>query len=499
MSLTIVYSTQQQNALFSEHLKQTCGIQEVEILQFINLGHYDLSQIYNHALNTANHDFIVFIHDDIEFKTLNWGRCIINNFNQSDFAILGVAGTTDLPITGIWWQDASKMIGRLKHRQGEKIWSSHYSSHFEDKILPVVCVDGVLIAVNRKKLQAIFNESLKGFHFYDIDFCLSNYMVGAKIGVIFDIKIIHHSIGITNEQWENNRLQFISSHAYHLPCRLKGQMFIDYTPVILPNYPELSIIILHKSHNYLLFNCLLSISTRSIYPNFEIIIADTGSSKTELDEIHQFIAITQLKIRIIEFNYYHFAQINNLVVSSISSELILFCNNDIELINDAISKMVSVYIENSKECGTIGCRLYFADGTIQHAGIELTVNNDELQIGHKGFHSYYQYATDTEKNTLGSTAAFLLIEKNLFKNIGGFNSNYLDCLEDIELNLACIKYDKINYFIGEGICYHFESQTRKNQGIILKEDYQRLWQYLKDNPEVITQIHRNNSLHPYEI
>lgn len=489
MSLTLVYSTRQQNAVFTEYLKQNCGVEDVEILQFINPGHYSLSQIYNHALNRAEYDLIVFVHDDVIFETPRWGINLIKHFTHSNFGILGVAGTSHLSNTGIWWQDKTKMMGIIKHHQQEKTWVSQYCHDFGDKILPAVCIDGVFIAVHRKRIHTIFNESLQGFHFYDIDFCLSNHMADVKIGVIFNIKLIHHSIGATDEQWENNRLRFITSHAYHLPCHIKGEIFVDTFPIILPHYPAVSIIILHKSKNYLLFNCLLSIAEKSTYPNYEIIIVDTGSSTTELAEIEVFISLTLLKIKLIKTHHYHFARSNNSAVSLVESELVLFCNNDIELINDAISRMVQVYVENSENCGTIGCRLYFADGTIQHAGIDIVLHSDrDLKIGHKGFLSYYQYINDVEANILGSTAAFLLIERNLFNKIGGFNPNYLDCLEDVELNLACISNNKINFFVGNAACYHFESQTRNTKGLIQAEDYQRLLRYIQSNPEITKRV-----------
>ncbi len=59
-------------------------------------------------------------------------------------------------------------------------------------------------------------------------------------------------------------------------------------------YPKLSIIILNKSNNLLLFNCLNSLSEKSRYPNYEVIIADTGSSQKELAEIDEFVDITTI-------------------------------------------------------------------------------------------------------------------------------------------------------------------------------------------------------------
>ncbi|MCP4701371.1 MAG: glycosyltransferase, partial [Gammaproteobacteria bacterium] len=252
------------------------------------------------------------------------------------------------------------------------------------------------------------------------------------------------------------------------------------------NPPKLSVIIPHKSNNFLLFNCLNSFAEKSRYPNYEVIVADTGSSSREQDEIHEYADATMMDVKIVKFDSYHFGRVNNSVAFnhlSADSELILFCNNDIELINDAVTRMVQVYIRYKAICGTVGCRLHFANNTIQHAGIHLARNErDELVIGHKGFRSYYNYFEGTEKNVLGSTAAFLLIERALFEKLTGFNPAYEHCLEDVELNLACLKHGKKNYFAGDAVCYHFESQTRTDSGTITPGDYENLLKFIQKNP-----------------
>ena len=43
----------------------------------------------------------------------------------------------------------------------------------------------------------------------DLDFTFNNHLSGVKIGVVYDLKITHKSPGPTNEDWENNRKQFV--------------------------------------------------------------------------------------------------------------------------------------------------------------------------------------------------------------------------------------------------------------------------------------------------
>jgi GT2 family glycosyltransferase len=488
MNLSIVYSTRHKTSQFIGHLQQTCGLKKVEILAYSNPGTNSLSSLYNHALKQAKHDFIVFIHDDVHFEHSDWGPKIIQHLQHSEYGILGLAGSTALAKSGIWWENPLKTLGIVKHEHQGKSWTSNYSGDFKNRIIPAVCVDGVFIAVNRLLLQDDFNEMLTGFHFYDIDFCLNNHLAGVKIGVIFNVPLIHKSIGQTNEAWEKHRRQFLATHQYNLPCTLKSTLIFKTHPIKLKKYPKVSIIILHKSKNFLLFNCLNALAEKSHYPNYEVIIADTGSSEGELAEIQTLLETSKMHLKLLRFKDYHFARINNEVVfnhTDRQSELLLFCNNDIELINDALTRMVQVYTQHKKQCGTIGCRLHFADNTVQHAGIQLKKSQNQLEISHHGFRSDYQFNPEQlASHIIGSTAAFLLMPKALFEKIGGFNSAYQKCLEDVELNLMCIKQQKINYWVGDAVCYHFESQTRQDKGTITRHDYNQLLQFLQQNQDI---------------
>jgi len=78
-----------------------------------------------------------------------------------------------------------------------------------------------------------------------------------------------------------------------------------------------------------------------------------------------------------------------------------------------------------------------------------------------------------------------LIPRALFETIGGFNPAYERCLEDVELNLMCIKNQKINYWVGNAVCYHFESQTRQDKGMITRNDYETLVRFLENNQAIV--------------
>ena len=140
---------------------------------------------------------------------------------NSEYAIIGVAGSKYMPASGQWWEKRNKMYGRVQHTHEGKTWLSAYSDDLGQELEEVVNVDGVFFAVDITKLETGFNESVQGFHFYDVTFCFENYLNGAKIGVTTIIRVNHHSIGVTDEQWEKNREIFAETFKDKLPANIK--------------------------------------------------------------------------------------------------------------------------------------------------------------------------------------------------------------------------------------------------------------------------------------
>ncbi len=112
--ITIGYSTRKSNPEFQEYLKKSCGNPKIQIIEKVNNGEKNLSVVYNEILSESTNDIVVLCHDDIYFDTKNWGEKLKKVFDRNnEFSILGVAGTTSLPISGMWWEDRSKMIGKI--------------------------------------------------------------------------------------------------------------------------------------------------------------------------------------------------------------------------------------------------------------------------------------------------------------------------------------------------------------------------------------------------
>jgi hypothetical protein len=218
--ITIGYSTRSSKPELQEYLRKSCGVPKAQVIEKVNNGEKSLNQTYNEILQESENDIVILCHDDLYFETKGWGFKVIEHFQKNDFGILGVAGSTYLPMSGMWWEDKRKMIGIVNHEHEDKKWESKYSEEQGKKIKQTVLIDGLFIAVDKNKIKENFNEKIEGFHFYDLEFCIGNYKKDVKIGVVTNIRITHKSIGMTNEQWEENRRLFAERHKEILPIKL---------------------------------------------------------------------------------------------------------------------------------------------------------------------------------------------------------------------------------------------------------------------------------------
>jgi hypothetical protein len=215
--ITVGYSTRKSSEEFKELLRKSSGHPKIEIIEKVNPDGRSLTEVYNEILEESTNDIVVLCHDDIYFDTKNWVKKLVRHFEKNPHGIIGLAGTSHMPKSGMWWEDRSKMYGIVNHESEGKKWESKYSSSLGDKLKDVVIVDGLFICLSKSRIKKRFDETVEGFHFYDVNFSFQNFLEGVQIGVMFDIRVTHKSIGMTNEKWERNRIQFSERYSSELP------------------------------------------------------------------------------------------------------------------------------------------------------------------------------------------------------------------------------------------------------------------------------------------
>jgi hypothetical protein len=217
-SITIAFSTRKLNEDYLHHIKKTCGL-DAEILSFENNAQRSLTEIYNEVIDVSKNDIIVFCHDDLIFEQKDWGKKLLSHFNNTDYGIIGVAGSNNL-VDGMWWSIRESMHGVVCHSDGNKKWITNFSKNQGDEIKQMIVLDGLFFAIDRNKIKNKFDTDFKGFHFYDIPFCFKNHLEGVKIGVITNILITHLSVGGVNQSWLDNKTLFEKKYFDKIPLKI---------------------------------------------------------------------------------------------------------------------------------------------------------------------------------------------------------------------------------------------------------------------------------------
>ena len=125
--ITIGYSTRNSNPEFQEYLKKSSGHPKIQIIEKVNNGEKNLSQVYNEIISESNFDIIVLCHDDIYFDTSNWAQKLVKQFEETEreklleFRQKGIAVTARLGEIEIQSKELEEIFANLRAEKEELI------------------------------------------------------------------------------------------------------------------------------------------------------------------------------------------------------------------------------------------------------------------------------------------------------------------------------------------------------------------------------------------
>ena len=255
----------------------------------------------------------------------------------------------------------------------------------------------------------------------------------------------------------------------------------------LPQKPKVSIIIPSKDNPLMLQTCLDSICQYTRYDNYEIIIVDNGSNpenKLQYEALCQNQKVScQYHYRPMQFN---FSQMCNIGAEMASGDYYLFLNDDIEI--TVASKEGADWLERmlgqamQPHTGAVGVKLLYPQtNLIQHIGVV----NYESGAAH-----LLSKAEDDKPLLFGRnrmdynysivTGACLMVQKEKFRQVGGFLEELAVTFNDAELCFRLLKAGYYNVVRNDVALYHHESITRGEDAL----DAAKLRRNLKEMEKV---------------
>lgn len=226
--------------------------------------------------------------------------------------------------------------------------------------------------------------------------------------------------------------------------------------------PMVSIVIPNKDHTDDLELCLFSMSRKSTYRNYEVLIVENNSEKEETFEYYKKLPERYPKVRVLtwekEFNY---SAINNFAAEEAQGEYLLFLNNDVEILTpDWIEEM----LQNCQQenVAAVGAKLYYPDDTIQHAGVVLGLGGIAGHIMCRASREdpgYFGRMISVQEIS-AVTAACMMVKKSEFDSVKGFDETFQVAFNDIDLCMKFRAAGKKIVFTPYAELYHYESKSR---------------------------------------
>lgn len=226
--------------------------------------------------------------------------------------------------------------------------------------------------------------------------------------------------------------------------------------------PLISVIIPNKDHTDDLELCLFSMTRKSTYRNYEILIVENNSEKEETFEYYRKLPDRYPKARVLtwekEFNY---SAINNFAAKEAKGEYLLFLNNDVEILT---SDWMEEMLQNCQQenVAAVGAKLYYPDDTIQHAGVVLGLGGIAGHImcrASKEDPGYFGRMISVQEIS-AVTAACMMVKKSDFDAVGGLDETFQVAFNDIDLCMKFRAAGKKIIFTPYAELYHYESKSR---------------------------------------
>ena len=252
--------------------------------------------------------------------------------------------------------------------------------------------------------------------------------------------------------------------------------------------PKVSIIVPFKDKIEFMDRFLASLFNKTQYPDFEVILINNGSKEKRSKRFIEALKPERVTVLSYPFSF-NWSRINNEGAKKATGDFLLFMNNDMEILEPAwLSDMVGM-MWNNPDIGTVGARLIYGDGTIQHIGVHTDCRREVYAYHYGRFQPFgspgYFGLHQLNHEAVAVTGACMMVRKDLFESMGGFNEKYPVNYGDVEFCLRLNKeHRKRNAVCMSSIIFHHESTTRQTEASVSLDHARQMMELRKLADEI---------------
>ncbi|MGC5779755.1 glycosyltransferase family 2 protein [Methylobacterium sp. NFXW15] len=226
--------------------------------------------------------------------------------------------------------------------------------------------------------------------------------------------------------------------------------------------PRVSVIIPTRDRAELLKVTLDGLLTRTDYPDIEAVVVDNDSCEAATTALFAELAQDR-RVRVVPVpGPFNFSDLSNRGAAAATGPVLLFLNNDIEVIEPGwLTELVRQAVR--PEIGGVGAKLLYPDRTIQHGGIVLGIDGvaGHSHLGVPDSEPGYFARMKIAHEVSAVTGACLAMRAAVFEEVGGFDAEALKvAFNDVDL---CLRIRKAGYrlvWTPFATLIHHESKSR---------------------------------------
>lgn len=239
---------------------------------------------------------------------------------------------------------------------------------------------------------------------------------------------------------------------------------------------QLSVIILNYNVRYFLEQCVLSVQQALQDINGEIIVVDNNSPDDSCTMVKQRFP----EVKLIENKENTgFPKGNNIGVAQAKGKYICILNPDTVVAEDTFKKVLE-FAERKTNLGIVGVKLIDGSGNflpeskrgVPTPWVAFTKVTGLYKAFSKAslFNKYY--AQHLGENETGETdilvGAFMIMERELYLNAGGFDEGCFMYSDDIDLSYTIQQMGKNNYYFHETTVIHYKGESTVKDGTYMR-------------------------------
>jgi len=233
---------------------------------------------------------------------------------------------------------------------------------------------------------------------------------------------------------------------------------------------KLSVIILNYNVRYFLEACIRSVQAAITNLDAEIIMVDNNSPDDSCDMMRNTFPEIQL---IANKENVGFAKANNQAVKVAKGEYVCILNPDTIVAEDTFTQLLQ-FADATENLGSVGCKLIDGSGTFlpeSKRNIPTPMVSVKKILGNKNS-GYY---SEVHINEIGKVdilvGAFMLMKRDVYTVVGGFDEDYFMYGEDIDLSYKIKKAGFQNYYYGKTTVIHYKGESTLKDKTYAKRFY----------------------------